>query len=335
MGASMERPAHDPAHTAVVQGAGPAFRPGSRGVKLVCMRISALLGLVLFATVSWARAREASACSAPRSVETTAFPGAGAIDVSPMSSIFLVGRGPTIPPLVLVENGVELAGNPPIQELGAGTLAGQYGTFWRLTRPLLPSTSYALADVQTPVAKILTQFTTAAGYDKQPGQAPVLTELRLWRVHYPPEQVGGGSCVFSDYVGYVDLDYQDGALPGTPAEEVVAVIQLSSTTAGDQHAYVFAGGRFGGVMDGPGGVPHDGVWKPALAPEAEYCATMTLYGRNDQAALPAVSNLLCAKVTNVDLAGVSGGCSFGGQRNAGWAAVLPALFGLARLRRRR
>jgi len=283
--------------------------------------------------VSWAGVRAASACSAPPQVETTAFPAAGAIDVSPMSSLFLVARGPTIPPLVLVENGVELPGNPTIQTLGTGTLGYRYGTFWRLTRPLLPSSTYALVDFETVPERVLTQFTTAAGYDKQPGQAPVLTQLRLWRVHYAPEQVGNGSCVFSDYVGYVDLDYQDGVVPGTPADEVIAVIQLSSTTVGEQHSYVFAGGRFGGVMEGPDGVPHDGVWKPALAPDAEYCATMTLYGRNDQAALPVVSNLMCAKVSNLDASGAGGGCSFGGRPNAAWAAALLALLGVL-LRRR-
>lgn len=278
---------------------------------------------------------ETWACSPPPPVETTAFPSAGATDVSPMSSIFLLARGPTIPPFVLVENGVELAGSATIRELGAGTLGFRRGTYWQLTRTLLPSSSYALLDVETTPARILTQFTTAPGYDKQPGQPPVLTDLRLWRVRYPRELMSGGTCIFSEYVGYVDLDYEDGVVPGTPAEEVVAVIQLSSTTVGDQHTFAFAGGRFGGVMEGVNGVPHDGVWKPALAPAAEYCARMTLYGRNDQAAVPAVSNLFCTTVREVDAPGTGGGCSVGGGPRGAEAAVWLAVFGLALLRGRR
>jgi hypothetical protein len=265
-----------------------------------------------------------------------------------MSSIFLVTRGTTIPSLVLEENGVALPGTQRIDFIGSGFLGYRSGSFWRLTpdltpgrtaSPLLPSSTYVVKDVHSsPVETVLTQFTTAATYDKAPGQAPVLTALRLWRVHYPADQIGGGSCVFSEYVGYVDLDYQDGVVPGTPAEEVVGVIQLTSRTVGEFPPFVFAGSHFEGVMDGAGDVPHDGIWKPMLAPDAEYCATMTLYGRNDRAMPAVISNQICAEVHSVDTAGGAGalgGCSFGGRHPLGCMAALLTAFGLALARRAR
>jgi hypothetical protein len=86
------------------------------------MRIHTLLGLASFGAVTWVGAGAASACSPPPPIETTALPGAGATDVSPMSSIFVVARGTTIPSLVLEENGVALPGTPRIDFIGSGVL---------------------------------------------------------------------------------------------------------------------------------------------------------------------------------------------------------------------
>ena len=37
--------------------------------------------------------------------------------------------------------------------------------------------------------------------------------MRLWRVRYPVAQIGAGGCVFDQYQGYIDIDYQDGRCP--------------------------------------------------------------------------------------------------------------------------
>jgi hypothetical protein len=271
-----------------------------------------------------------------------AFPASGATGVSPQSSLFVVTPSVNTPTLVLEENGVAL---PSVQVslLGQGELGSKNGTFWRLSpqaspsSPLVPSSSYALKILLGNATSTitLTQFTTAASYDKQPGQAAVLSALRLWRVHYAPDEIGGGSCVFSEYVGYVDLDYQDASIPNTPAEEVINVIRLASRQSLDEQSFVVAGGHFGGVMEGPGGVPHAGSWTPPLMPGEEYCATVTSYGRNDLAMPVVVSDPICAKVQDVDsLRNRPDGCSVHGRPTALVAAGL-ALLGLLLGRRRR
>ena len=50
-------------------------------------------------------------------------------------------------------------------------------------------------------------------------------------------------------------------------------------------------------VDGEGSAA---LWNPVLEPEREYCATLTLYGRNDLAMPAVVSNSLCAPVVNLD-----------------------------------
>jgi hypothetical protein len=302
------------------------------------MRIRYLLGLGFGLASSLALTGDARACSSAGVGTPVAFPGAGATDVSPQSSIFLVTPTVTTPTLVLEENGVALPSSP-VSLLGQGQLGYQYGTFWRLSpqaspsSPLLPASRYVLKIQLGSATSPLSQFTTAASYDKQPGQAAVLTALRLWRVHYSAEEIGGGSCVFSEYMGYVDLDYQDSSVPNTPAAEVVNVIRLVSRQSLDEHSFVVAGNHFEGIMEGPGGVPHAGTWTPPLMPGEEYCATMTSYGRNDLAMPVVVSDPICAKVQNVDTNSPDG-CSVPGRPGALASAWL-ALLGLLLVRRRR
>jgi hypothetical protein len=202
------------------------------------------------------------------------------------------------------------------------------------------------------VPLVLTTFTTVSSDEKQPGQAPVLTDLRLWRVRYPVEEVGAGRCVFAEYEGYIDVNYQDGSVPGTPAEEVIAVISLEPRTGGSRQTFAFAGiGHFEGAplwdaatqtqVDVPeGGLPSPlyALWKPTLEGDREYCATMTLFGRGVPEAPSVTSNLACAKVMNVDArpgAG-EGGCRLSrGHARAGWVMALIGLVLVwARSRRR-
>ena len=76
------------------------------------------------------------------------------------------------------------------------------------------------------------------------------------------------------------------------------------------------------------------MWTPTLVADAEYCATMTLYGRNDRLIPAIVSNPICTKVELVEAA-PSDGCSFHGRPTTSGEGELLALLGLALGRRRR
>ena len=231
-----------------------------------------------------------------------------------MTSIILITGSSSIPAAPTLEGGGQALPSPTIEALGSGLLGEKGASFWRLRATLSPSTSYLVRGLDNGTSRELTSFTTAAGYDKTPGQAPVLQRLRLWRVRYPMEQVGAGGCVFSEYEGYIDLDYQDGSVPGTPSAEIVTVVSLQPKTGGADQSFVFAGrSHFDGaqiesplgssLMDIPDGAfpsPVYALWKPTLEPDREYCATLTLYGRNDQAMPTVISNSVCAQVTNMD-----------------------------------
>jgi hypothetical protein len=174
---------------------------------------------------------------------------------------------------------------------------------------LLPSTTYRLRNR----ANDLTVFTTAASYDKAPGLGPKLERLRLWRVRYPVKMVGAGGCVFAEYEGYVDLAYQAGVVPSTPPGEVLNVLVLYPKNGGSSQRTVFtglepvhlaqvqneAGNALIDVPEGGRPSPVHAVWKPSLAPDLEYCATLYLYGRNDRARPPVESNTICAPVMNL------------------------------------
>jgi hypothetical protein len=276
-----------------------------------------------------------------------------------MSSIFLVSGTGLIPAGLTLQAAGQPVTMPGIARLGSGVMGSAGATFWQISGYLQPSTAYVLAYSNNGVATELTHFTTAASYDKNPGQPPVLENLRLWRVHYPVDQVAAGGCVFGEYEGYIDLNYQDGSLPGTPAEEVVSVLTLEPKTGGSSQTFAFAGtphfegapqlwdpatATFVNVSDGGLPSPVYALWKPALEPDREYCAFLTIYGRNDQAIAMAdvTSNVVCTSVinasTSLDNGGKgssSSGCSLGARNpSRSWALILPALVTLSALRRR-
>jgi hypothetical protein len=261
------------------------------------------------------QARSAHACGGRSAAAPTAFPASGASEVSPYTSI-IVAAGPSLPAGLSLEVGGQSVPLASILTLGSGLLGGGgEATFYRIPLYLSVSSSYTLSTTADNGARReLTHFTTAAGYDKTPGQAPVIDRLRLWRVHYPATAVGAGGCVFDEYEGYIDVDYQDGSVPNTPAGEVVTVLSLQPKTGSSVQRFVFAGlSHFDGaqIEDAPGtklvDVPEGGLpspiyalWKPTLEPDREYCVSMTLYGRNDQAMPAVTSNSACTTVTNLD-----------------------------------
>jgi MYXO-CTERM domain-containing protein len=292
-------------------------------------------------------ATPAHACGGRQPAPLAAFPGSGATEVSPQSSIF-VGAPFGLPAGLEVEANGQLVPLPRGEPLGSGPS----GSWLRLVGGLSPSTSYVVRAQDNGVVKELTHFTTAASYDKQPGVAPKLTGLRLWRVHYPLKAVAGGGCVFSEYEGYIDLAYQPGAVPGTPPNEVINVLSLSAKAGGSPQTFVFTGSERlhlaqvenpngNGLQDVPDRAfpsPVFAAWKPELEPDRVYCATLTLYGRNDVAALPTASDTVCAPVMRLTAAGASaessGGCAVGGGTPSGSFALV-LLVGLAGACRRR
>jgi hypothetical protein len=271
------------------------------------------LGVATATAMGMGMARTAAACGPLGPAALSAFPGAGATDVPPPSSIVVIGGPNRIPVGLTLEAAGVVVPLPTPQPIGAGRLAGAAASFFRLPGPLTPSTAYVLrvAEPGATAPRELTRFTTAAAYDKPMGVAPRIDRLRLWRVRYPVAQIDVGGCVFDQYHGYIDVDYQDGTVPGTPADEVIGTLSLLPENGTFAQTWVFAGGRFEGhtpeIPEGGTPQPQSATWRPELVPDRRYCVTLQQEGRNDLAILPLRSNTACAEVINLDLSGGDGG----------------------------
>ncbi|HEX7597723.1 MAG TPA: hypothetical protein VF518_05875 [Polyangia bacterium] len=265
-------------------------------------RLQAILAASTMAAalLSW---NTASACSAFRLAKATAFPTSGASNVSPMTSIKLVLGPQTTPTALSLSTANATIPLPAAQSLGLGFHQSAHASFWLFSVGLSPSTDYVLTDSSNGTPVELTRFTTAASYDKVQGPAATLESLRLWRVRYPVSQIAAGGCVFAEYEGYIELNFPAVVLPGTPEDEVVQVVQLTPKTGGLAQSQVYTGNttRLGTVLGQDGWPAPAGVsWKPELAPDREYCASIAFYGRNDLALLPLRSNTICAPVISLD-----------------------------------
>lgn len=91
-------------------------------------------------------------------------------------------------------------------------------------------------------AAVLTDFTTAAGYDKAAGTAPNLRELHLWRVRYPVADIASGNCVFAEYQTFITVDYDPATIPNTDPSSVVQTFALVPQTGGTRQTFVYAVG---------------------------------------------------------------------------------------------
>jgi len=303
-----------------------------------------ILGLSLCLPVAtWAP--RAFACSGGAAAPTGAFPSSGALGVSPQSSLFIVSGSAPPAGLTLRANGTAVSPAPALTTLGPGVTPAGLGTFYRMAGPLQPSSDYALEVSGVGGAPVeLTHFSTAATYDKAMGVAPTIDGLRLWRVHYPPERVRAGGCVFSEYEGYFALDFTPASVPGTPDAEVVSVLTLSSDQLGTTQTFAFQGvtalpGGFVPALTGDGvTLPEGGalsasaaLWKPNLEPGRTFCATITSYGRNDLAAPLLQSRPVCVTVVGIETSSGAGGApgagGAGGSPAAGGAGGSPAAGG--------
>lgn len=318
--------------------------------------------------ISWlpCLATDAVACSGRQGAPYAAFPPAGATEVPPPTSIKIVGLQTTAAEFELEANGQPVP-LPARLLLGFGSTRTHMANFWLVPGVLSPSTSYVLRVREAAGVRELTRFTTAATYDKTPGTVSTLQRLRLWRVRYDVREIAAGGCIFDEYEGYLDLDHRPGTVPGTPPEEIIHVVSLAAKNGQSVGEFVSLGPpNFEKVPEGGAPSPAFADWKPVLAPDREYCATVTLYGRNDQATPLNRSEPLCAPVINIDARkqapasdaavdagpGVSdagdpsggpgprdggvkptsggGGCAFAPPAGGGhWAAGLVALIGTA------
>jgi hypothetical protein len=287
----------------------------------------------------------ARACSGSYSTDRAALPRTGATDVSTNTSIVVLSRTEPFD-LQLRANGesVPINGWTP---LGSGR-DEQLGptSYWRLRAPLQPASTYALSSAAASTDggdSEITQFSTGPGYDKTPGTAPTLRALRLWRVRYPVSAIGGGACVFSEYHGFITVDYDPAVIPNTEATSVVHTFRLVPKTGGLEQTFVYTGSdAFSGYA--PSGdyyPPSFSSWQPELDPSREYCLTIEAFGDADLARQTPTSNQVCARVTELAAKGASqdgagGGCSASpGIQQRHLPAVLIALLLTAIVRRRR
>jgi hypothetical protein len=194
-----------------------------------------------------------------------------------------------------------------VDELGFG----QANQYLRVRAALAPDTTYVLSGTVAGAARELTRFTTAAA-GATGGTAPVAGKLRLWQVHYT-EGAPSHACAQQDHEGYIDLPYTPGSIAGTPPDEVINVVTLGPKAGGQKQTFVFTGSKpmlLTRVWSsfGPGVVeeslaefpsPIFSPWKPTLDPTLEYCATLTIFGRNDQEGAPLTSETVCAPVTRL------------------------------------
>ena len=261
------------------------------------------------ATLFLVAAADAGACASVDSGPSRAWPPNGSKDVSPATSVFVLGSTVSNDDITLTANGapVELA----FTEMGRLYLSS--GKVFRANLPdlLEPSTEYVLTgpakfgptesgDAGAPVE--LTRFTTAASYDKIPGTPPSISSLELWSVRYPVSDIGSGNCVFSEYQGYARVKFTPAQIPSTTPEGTLYTLTITPRTAGAAQSLLFSGDNpFAGhdLSADPYPLSLPAEWFLDLDPRREYCATLSARGDGDNARLPVVSEPACAPVSEL------------------------------------
>jgi hypothetical protein len=200
----------------------------------------------------------------------------------------------------------------------------------------------------------LTRFTTALGYDKAQGTAPVLRGMHLWRVRYPVADINSGNCVFAEYHGFITVDYDPATVPNTAASSVVHGFGLAPQNGGTEQTFVYVGDTPFTGLEPTGGYPLPiGAWQPELDPTRKYCLGISAFGDGDIARLPLASQQVCADVVQLSATGAppppqigggaagggGGGCAIGGTGAPPMASVvglaIAAALTMRRPRRRR
>lgn len=294
----------------------------------------------------------AAACGGPAPLAPVGVPKPGAMGVSTATSIVMLSQGQPAG-LALQAGGMDVPLSEPVNlgigENGNGFTGGL--SFWRIRAAtadgmLVAGAEHVLKATFQGASTEVTRFTTAAGYDKVQGVAPVARGLHLWRVRYPLSEIASGDCVFAEYHGFVTVDYDPATIPNTPPSSVVHTFQLAPKTGGSAQTFNYVGGAPFVGLEPKGDHPLPlGSWQPELDPTREYCLTISAFGDGDIARLALSSQPTCATVVQLSSAGApaspgtsngsGGGCSVAGDGAAGLTAFLASILlaGLAAIRR--
>ena len=306
---------------------------GRAGLRVRAARLLVSGALTILLVAGAGSGRRAWACGGGEPGPLAVFPGPGASDVSPQSSIVVVtGPGGLLATSLTLEAGGAPVAVPIPTVLGDGLAAGRPARFLRFAGPLLPGTPYVLRALEPGAAapREVTRFTTAATYSKTVGTPATIERMRLWRVRYPVTRILAGDCVRDEYMGYIDIQYRDGEVPETPPAEVIGTFTLTPRNGASSQSFTFSGERFTGQLSGLPVAdlpqPSDAAWVVELAPDREYCLTLTTVGRNDLANLPLRSNTVCAPVLSIDLSGAGGSTDAGADGASAGAsdAIVPS-----------
>ncbi len=260
----------------------------------------------------------ARACSPPQPAPPTALPRVGATGVSTATSIVVLSPNEPFG-LSLLVNGQSVAVSR-WTALGSGVDEAKGPTsFWQLemgaANGLLDGTAEYVLSLPggDGGATVLTDFTTAAGYDKAAGTAPNLRDFHLWRVRYPVADIASGNCVFAEYQTFITVDYDPATIPNTEPASVVQTFALVPQTGGAQQTFVYTGADpFTGLAP-VGDYPLPlGEWQPDLDPTRVYCLTVSASGDGNLARLPVGGNQICTSVTQLSAAGAAPAPGTGG-----------------------
>ena len=253
----------------------------------------------------------ARACSPPQAAPPTALPKVGTTGVSTATSIVVLSPNEPFG-LSLLVNGQSVA-VPRWTALGSGVAEGKGPTsFWQLATGAATGLLDGTAEYVVSLpggdggATVLSDFTTAAGYDKAAGTAPNLREFHLWRVRYPVADIASGNCVFAEYQTFITVDYDPATIPNTEPASVVQTFALVPQTGGTQQTFVYTGSDpFTGLAP-VGDYPLPlGEWQPDLDPTRVYCLAVSASGDGNLARLPVEGNRICASVTQLSAAGAA------------------------------
>ena len=287
-------------------------------------------------------ASRAEACSPAAPLAPVGLPRSGATGVSIATSLVVFARGQP-QSFTLQAAGQDVALALPVPLGGGAEGSSGPATFWQIRAAtadgmLVPSAEHVLTATFQGSAVEVTRFTTAAGYDKTQGTAPVLRGLHLWRVRYPVADINSGNCVFAEYEGFITVDYDPGTVPNTPPSSVVHTFSLAPKNGGSAQTFVYVGDTAFAGLAPEGAYPLPlGDWKPELDPTRQYCLGISAFGDGDVARLPLASQSICADVVQLSAAGAppppliggaaagGGGCALAGRGLSRSPAAIVAL----------
>jgi hypothetical protein len=262
--------------------------------------------LVLSLVVLLGRAQTARACSPGTAPAPTAIPRIGTTGVSTATSIVVVS--PNEPFGVSVTANGQAVPVTGWAGLGAGAdKTGGPTSFWQLRlgdSMLAASADYVVTLPSGSGAPTLTTFSTAPGYDKQPGTAPNIRDLHLWRVRYPVDQIASGNCVFAEYEGFLTVDYDPATIPNTAAGSIIYSFQLTPETGGTVQTFVYTGDApYAGLAPAADAPYPFAAWQPDLDPTRRYCLGISAIGDGNLARAGMPSDRVCADVVQVSAPG--------------------------------